>query len=1042
MSDDGSVDPASGQVRDASRRRKTALAVIAVAAVAGVTGGVIGNRIQSPADRAAERSAPEPSLITVPVERRSLSSELVLAGQIAYNEPTVIQLAGSVGIATGEAAVVTDMHQVGDEIQEGDALLEVTGRPVLALQGDVPMYRRLVIGSDGPDVGQLEQALARLGYDTGTVDTIFDAATAAAVEAMYTDAGYTAQGPSVEERDALGNAQDAVRQSEENVRAAQQAVADASRPMRESERLQLERSLQTARDAVPAARTAADRARLDGDQAVASAQASADAANAARDAAAQIRDLALSGAVDPDTGEPYTAERAAEFQIAAAQAQEAAVAADTAVTAAQNQRQTDVAAADQAIADAQFQLTLTQAQFAEGTAPGDTSALNEAVANAQQGLDAAAANLAGLQAATGLRIPPGEIVFVPILPSSVTESYLSLGAAVQGPIGTLATSDTLITGRVSRVDSALVAVGAPVSVEIRGSGVTTTGSVLAVGAPAAQPSTEGTPQPSGASGRLEVTIQPDDPDVVRDYIFWDTRIVVSVAATDGEVLVVPVAALTVGPDQVNQVEVERAPATDVLAAVTETVKVEVGLTANGLAEVRPIEPDSLHEGDRVVVGVETGVRNNEDDSSGPDVPAPTDGPGSPTSESPTSEAPSEPSDGSDGDSAASPLMSLLGYDTDPVEQRRLQLQAEETIATCMRDLGFEYEPVDYAAIANPEDDLQFSDPKAFGEKYGYGIMRNYELYETGEPVVDNGFVDPNAEYVNSLTPDEQNAYNEALYGTQMFVESTVPVDTAAAVAAPTLEQQGCNGQAYAEVYGNNPGDDPEIQQVLNDYYENLANDPRLDEANQNWQTCMSQTFDERGVDPAPDDPNRMYEVVDALKMEALGLEVVEVANQAEMDEYFNSWRTGLFGDQRRVRAWPGLPRPARGARRHRDRSTHRDRGRTLDAGPVLSGGGEDRRDHPPAGARGRRPDWCHSSRSWPADDIVHHPGDPAEPRLASLCQHPSGRGVAPGRPRDRHRRLRGDRRPIGLGQVDAAERARPARPTDQRELPARWSRRR
>jgi hypothetical protein len=229
----------------------------------------------------------------------------------------------------------------------------------------------------------------------------------------------------------------------------------------------------------------------------------------------------------------------------------------------------------------------------------------------------------------------------------------------------------------------------------------------------------------------------------------------------------------------------------------------------------------------------------------------------------------------------------------------------------MRDLGFEYEPVDYAAVANPEDDLQFSDPKAFGEKYGYGIMRNYELYETGEPVVDNGFVDPNAEYVNSLTPDEQNAYNEALYGKQAFVESTVPVDTAAAVAAPTLEQQGCNGQAYAEVYGNNPGDDPEIQQVLSDYYENLTNDPRLDEADRNWQTCMSQTFDERGVDPAPDDPNRMYEVVDGLKME-----VVEVANQAEMDEYFNSGEpvySATSDESGRGRVYLGQPEVLDGA---------------------------------------------------------------------------------------------------------------------------------
>jgi hypothetical protein len=65
---------------DGSRRRRTALAVVGTAVVAGLVGGVIGNRIQSPADRAAESDGPVPSLITVPVERRALSSEIVLSG--------------------------------------------------------------------------------------------------------------------------------------------------------------------------------------------------------------------------------------------------------------------------------------------------------------------------------------------------------------------------------------------------------------------------------------------------------------------------------------------------------------------------------------------------------------------------------------------------------------------------------------------------------------------------------------------------------------------------------------------------------------------------------------------------------------------------------------------------------------------------------------------------------------------------------------------------------------------------------------------------
>jgi peptidoglycan hydrolase-like protein with peptidoglycan-binding domain len=521
---------------DGSRRRKTALAVVGTAVVAGLLGGVIGNRIQSPADRAAASAAPIPSLITVPVERRSLSSELVLSGSVNYNEPTFVQLAGGVGIDKGEAAVVTDIRQTGEELQEGDVLLEVTGRPVLVLQGDVPMYRRLVIGSEGPDVAQLELALQRLGYNTGTVDTVFDTATAAAVEEMYADAGYTAEGPSVDEREALTSAQNAVRQAEENLAAANKAVEDARRPMLESERLQLERSLQSARDAVPAAREAANESVAQADQAVATAQAARNTAVVARDTAANMRDLAAAGTIDPDTGEPYTAERTAQLAVEAAAAQEALVAADAQVDAARISRDRAADDGERSIADAEFQLRLTEAQYAEQTASGDTTVLDKAVEDAQQSVTDATANLTALQAATGLRISPGEIIFVPLMPTTLTESYVTLGSPVQGQLGTLATSSTLVTGRVSRVDSALVAVGASVTIDIRGSGVTTTGTVLSVGsAPAQQQGGEnGGFGPSGGndtSGRLVVTIAPDDPDVVANYVFWDARIVISVASS-------------------------------------------------------------------------------------------------------------------------------------------------------------------------------------------------------------------------------------------------------------------------------------------------------------------------------------------------------------------------------------------------------------------------------------------------------------------------------------------------------------------------------
>ena len=118
-----------------------------------------------------------------------------------------------------------------------------------------------------------------------------------------------------------------------------------------------------------------------------------------------------------------------------------------------------------------------------------------------------------------------------------------------------------------------------------------TGTVLSVGEPQQQPGAGGdvgSPAAgSGDSGRMEVVVAPGADTDLGNYMFYGARVRVPIDATDGEVLVVPVAALTVGPDEISQVEVERVAATDESPAETEIVAVTVGLTANGLAEVHP-----------------------------------------------------------------------------------------------------------------------------------------------------------------------------------------------------------------------------------------------------------------------------------------------------------------------------------------------------------------------------------------------------------------------------------------------------------------------
>lgn len=61
------------------------------------------------------------------------------------------------------------------------------------------------------------------------------------------------------------------------------------------------------------------------------------------------------------------------------------------------------------------------------------------------------------------------------------------------------------------------------------------------------------------------------------------------------------------------------------------------------------------------------------------------------------------SSGGDGGGGAptttiSPLAELMGWTNEsPTESRRKQLRIEELVADCMREQGWEYTPVDYAA---------------------------------------------------------------------------------------------------------------------------------------------------------------------------------------------------------------------------------------------------------------------------------------------------------------------------------------------------------
>ncbi|MEK7423625.1 MAG: peptidoglycan-binding domain-containing protein [Actinomycetota bacterium] len=584
--------------------------MVGISVLSAAIGVVVGSRLKSPADAANEREAPAASVITVPVEMRKLVSTLVVSGQTQYVEPTPVRLAGAVGTSAGDRQVVTRIPELNSEIAEGGLLMEISGRPVFAMRGELPMYRQLTPGAKGPDVLQLETSLEALGFPPGTVDDLYDAGTEAALDAFYLSRGYSSEGASETERRQLTEARKAVTDAEEAVRKAKVDLAAGTSTVTASERLERRQALDRATAAVPEAQNQANRDNDQAAQEAKTATALRDNARAARDADKVIYDAAAApGAINPATGVAYTPAELAVVQQSLIEKDQALIQAEQVLSKAIADQQASTERGLTAVKQAQDALALAQAQLTDLDKPRDTAALREAVTAAQRLVTESQAGLEALEAEIGTIVPAGEVVFLPTLPTTITTMEAVLGAQPPADqVAQVSSTDTQIVGRISKVDADLVVVGTPVTIELRNVGIETTGVLTDIRTPTVSADPNNPGSGGDSSGRLEVVVIADDTSQISQFLYETARISIEVSATEAEVLAVPVAAISVGPDGTSRVEVEREAARGTRPGTTELVEVTVGLSAQGYAEIAPVAGASLVEGDRVVVGVETGER--------------------------------------------------------------------------------------------------------------------------------------------------------------------------------------------------------------------------------------------------------------------------------------------------------------------------------------------------------------------------------------------------------------------------------------------------
>ncbi|HZU92052.1 MAG TPA: hypothetical protein VFF85_00415, partial [Microbacterium sp.] len=187
-------------------------------------------------------------------------------------------------------------------------------------------------------------------------------------------------------------------------------------------------------------------------------------------------------------------------------------------------------------------------------------------------------------------LPAGEVLFLTELPRRVDAVNVKRGSTIQGAVMTVSGAAVRLTGAAAEADARLLKVGAEATFE------------LPDGTQQRAVITELKPG-KDSKARWDVLFEPDPltPEQITQLQGSNVRVQIAVGATEGDVLSVPLAALTAGPGGESRVEIVESDPREGKDAETRTVVVKTGLAAKGAVEVTAVDGD-LEEGDLVVVG--------------------------------------------------------------------------------------------------------------------------------------------------------------------------------------------------------------------------------------------------------------------------------------------------------------------------------------------------------------------------------------------------------------------------------------------------------
>lgn len=566
-----------------TKRVNVLWAVLGVVCGTAIGAWFAGSKIQSPAEMAARTAPPEPSPILVPVESRVLSSDVVTRGTARFGLPQPISIAPST--VKGGVGLIATVPRPNMEFEEGGVIFSISGRPVFILRGATPTYRDMSPGTSGGDVRQLEEALARLGFDPGRVDGIYDQRTAAAIERWYRKAGWDPFEPTREQRAAVLTLErewsDAVRSRlaaesarETAVRAVAAAHAAAEQATRQ---VALDSAARTGDHRKPTDRRASQSLALETEHARAAHSGSA----AAADVAAQVAERALI-VLDPRQTETARAAAEAKLKVARAAQHKAKLEADLAIQTASREaalveERIRVAEATINAARLEGERSVHAAMEQQTLAEFDVKVMSERAERTERELMAARERL-------GVQVPADEVVFIPLLPVRVHEVTASVGASASGSVMSVTDSQLSVDSQLPLEAAPLVKPGMKVAIDEPALGIKATGVVETVA------NTPGTRGVDGYHFYLGVGVE----STPLNLAGFSVRLTIPIETSKGTVTAVPTSAVSLSADGTSRVLVER-------NGTPEYVTVQPGLSTGGYVEVSA--PDGLlAPGQLVVVG--------------------------------------------------------------------------------------------------------------------------------------------------------------------------------------------------------------------------------------------------------------------------------------------------------------------------------------------------------------------------------------------------------------------------------------------------------